>query len=198
MLRGNLSSRPFYNDRLVTLALVALGVIGLALAAFNVREVMSLSAERSELVARITRDEATAAGIRGGAAVLQKTVDQQTLHVLAAATHEANELIDQRTFSWTVFFSLLEKTLPMDVHLVAVAPKADKGQIKVTMTVIARRATELEGFVKALGDTGAFYDVNPHAQQRNDDDTVNATIEAYYFPPNAPAVKPAKSGKGRP
>ena len=199
MLRGNLSSRPFFNDRLVTLALVAIAAVALALAAFDARELMTLSTQRSELVATISRDEAQADRIRSAATATQKTVDQRTLQVLAAETREANALIDQRTFSWTTFFGLLEKTLPMDVHLIAVAPKIDKGQIKVTMVVVARRAQELQAFVQALWDTNAFYDVSPHAQQRNDDNTINATIESYYYPPNAPAAKPPKTaGKGRP
>jgi hypothetical protein len=199
MLRGNLSSRPFFNDRLVTLALAAVAAVSLALAAFDVRELMTLSTQRAELVATINRDDTQAERIRSAATALQKTVDQRTLQVLAAETREANLLIDQRTFSWTTFFGLLEKTLPLDVHLIAVAPKIDKGQIKVTMTVVARRAPELQTFVQALWDTNAFYDVSPHRQQRNDDGTISAEIESYYYPPNAPAVKPPKAaGKERP
>jgi hypothetical protein len=36
VLRGNLSTRPFYNERLVTLGLALAAVAALALTAFNV------------------------------------------------------------------------------------------------------------------------------------------------------------------
>jgi hypothetical protein len=202
MLRGNLSSRPFYNQRLVTLALVLVGVIAAVLTAYNVSELRTLSGQRRALVERIQRDQQSAQQINRDAVALQKSVDQSVLRVLAAATREANDLIDQRTFSWTVFFGLIERTIPLDVHLVAVSPGIDRGNIKVTMTVVARRHEQLEQFVNALqGAGGAFYDVAPHAQQANDDGTWAATLEAFYLPPTGapkPATAGRKNGKGRP
>ena len=38
MLRGNLSTRPFYNERFVTIAMVLIALGALALTAFNVSE----------------------------------------------------------------------------------------------------------------------------------------------------------------
>lgn len=42
MLRGNLSTRPFYNERLVTLGLLLAAVVAVALSIFNVSQVLSL------------------------------------------------------------------------------------------------------------------------------------------------------------
>ena len=201
MLRGNLSSRPFYNDRLVTLALLLVAAVALALTWFNVREIMALSAQRSELAGRIRQYDTQAARFRDDAARVQKSVDRQVLQYLAGATREANILIDERTFSWTMFFGVLEKALPLDVHLVSVAPKTEHGNFRVVMILVARRADDLDQFVQALQDTGAFYDVLPHAQQRNDDGTYGATVESSYYPPDQPAggrAAKGKTGKGRP
>ena len=198
MLGGNLSSRPFYNERLVSAALVLVAVLALALTAFNGVRLYHLSKRRSDLNGRIARDAAQAQQIERGAVALQRTVDRQTLTQLAGATEEANILIDERTFSWTTFFGLIEKTLPIDLHLIAVAPRIEKGDIKVTMGVIGRKADDVEAFLDALQDTGAFYDVYSKTTERNEDDgTYRADVVAFYLPPNQPAPvrKTTKSGK---
>jgi hypothetical protein len=199
MLRGNLSSRPFYNERLVTLAfaVVAIGVV--ALTAFNATRLVALSSQRSALSTRIDTNEVEAARIRAGADALQKSVDRSTLGALAGSTQEANDLIDQRTFSWTTFFSLIEKTMPFDVRLVAVSPRVERGVFKVTMIVVARRFENVQDFVDALIGTGSFYDVIPTSDNVKEDGTFNVTIEASYVAPGAAAPrKPdATGGRGR-
>ncbi len=140
--------------------------------------------------ARIERDTAQAQQIERGAVALQRSVDRATLIQLAGSTQEANTLIDQRTFSWTVFFGLIEKTLPIDLRLVSVAPRVERGNIKVTMSVVGRRLEDVDAFVDALQDTGSFYDLNPKAKERNEDDnTYRADVVGYL-----PGAQPAAAG----
>ena len=195
MLRGNLSTRPFYNERLVTLAIGIIALAALALTAFNVSQIVALSKRRSELTSRISRDAAETRKIQDETSALQRTVDIGTLRTLAGSTSEANALIDQRAFSWTVFFGLIEKKLPIDARLVAVSPKVDKGVFKVTMIVVARTTADLAAFDDALQSDGTFYDVLPSAIQQNDDGTVSATIDSAYNPPAPPG---RSGGRGRP
>lgn len=199
MLRGNLSTRPFYNERLVGLALGLVAVIAVALSIYNVRQLQALSTRRSALEGQITTNERQAADIRRQAEALQRTIDRHHLNELVAETHEANALIDQRTFSWTTLLGIIEKTLPIDVRLVAVSPKIDKDNTLVTMIVVSRRDEALAEFVSALEGPeshGAFYDVLPHAETRNDDGTYNATIEAYYLPPAGSLAGTPESASG--
>jgi len=183
MLRGNLSTRPFYNERLVTLGLLLAAVVAVALSIFNVSQVLSLSRARAEHKAVQTRDEGEALRVRNEAVALQTSVDSATLKTLAVATREANTLIDQRTFSWTIFFGFIEKTLPLDVRLMSVAPRIERGDFRIVMIVNARRLADVETFIDALIGTGAFYDVTPTEQQRNDDGTFTATMVTGYVPP---------------
>jgi hypothetical protein len=185
MLRSNLSTRPFYNDRLVSLGILLAVVVTLALMAFNVTQIMALSGERGVYTEQIDRNHAEAARIRGAAAGLQKSIDQAQLKVLFASTREANRLIDQRTFSWTAFFESVEKTLPLDARLVAVEPRVERGQFQIVMVVIAKAVDDLEAFTDALHNTGMFYDIGPRAQQVNEDGTLSARIEGGYLPPSA-------------
>jgi hypothetical protein len=198
MLRGNLSSRPFYNERLVTAGIAAVAVVAIVLAAVGVRELSVLSSRRSELKARIARDTGQARQIEAAAVGLQHSIDRATLTQLAGSTQEANALIDERSFSWTVFFGLIEKTLPTNLRLVSVAPRVEKGHILITMGVVARKLEDVDAFINALQETGAFYDLLPRSRQRNEDDnTIRAEVAAYYVAPAAQDVAPA-AGKGRP
>ncbi len=200
MLRGNLSTRPFYNERLVTLVMVAAGLIVVLLTVFNATQLVSLSSRRSAVRARLEADRSAAARVRASAAAVEHTVDRQTLTQLAGWTHEANQLIDQRTFSWTGLLGLLEQTLPPDVRLVSISPRVEKGTFKVAMTVVARRLDDVSGFIDALYATGAFYDVAPTEQQLREDGTYGALIDASYLAPNpdAPVAQPPAAGEGRP
>ena len=193
MLRSNLSTRPFYNERLASLAILLAILVALALTAFNVTRIVALTQQRSVFAAEIGRDQNEAARIRNAALAVQKSIDQQTMRTLVTQTREANGLIDARTFSWTAFFENIEKTLPLDARLVGVSPRVEKGQFLIAMAVIARTPDDLKAFTDALQGTGAFYDVGVATSQRNDDGTISARIEAGYLAPRTVAI-----GKGRP
>jgi len=206
MLRGNLSTRPFYNESIVTLVLALAALVAIGLAAFNVSEILALSKQRSTFADQAKKDRDEAARVRGEATGLTRNIDPSRLKYLAASTREANSLIDQRTFSWTAFFGYVEKTLPLDARLLAVAPRVEKGEFKIAMIVMGKRRADIKSFTDGLMGTGVFYDVGPTAQATNDDGTVTATIEGGYF--TSPAMvrsapsnnrKPAGAGrKGHP
>jgi hypothetical protein len=199
ILRTNLSTRPFYNENVVTAVLVLLAAIGLGLTAFNVWQIRSLTSERADFVAQRARDERMTQQFLATAAKQTSTIDKANLDSLTNATRDANALIDARTFSWTVLFGLLEKTMPMDVRLVAVSPTIDKGQIKITMIVVAKQDPEIEKFINALyalQGSGTFYDIVPRermaADETNPASGFRATIEAYYLPQQVgPSTSPA-------
>ena len=192
MLRANLSTRPFYNERLVTLVLVLVALATAALAAFNATQIASLSAERSGYSANKDRDDAEARRIRGEAATLAKTVDPSRLRYLSAATREANYLIDQRTFSWTAFFGYVEKTLPLDARLIAVSPRVEKGEFRIVMIVVGKKRSDLKDFREKLVETGAFSDFGPDELGQNDDGTFTATLSGAYL--MAPPLPGQRSG----
>jgi hypothetical protein len=108
MLKGNLSTRPFYNEKVVSLVLGLVALVAIALTVFNTLQLISLTRQRRVLNSHIARDRGEAARITGQADAIKRTVDQSRLLLLAGSTREANGLIDQRTFSWTEFFGLIE------------------------------------------------------------------------------------------
>ena len=132
------------------------------------------------------------------AAALQQAINTKALKGLALSTQQANTLIDERTFSWTVLFGLIEKTLPNDVRVVSVAPIIDKTGVLVQMTVISRRPDDLGAFIDGLQGTGAFYDVQPRQEDATDDGMRRTSVEARYLPPRTePASERAPTPKGK-
>ena len=118
---------------------------------------------------------------------------------VSADTFEANGLIDDRTFSWTVFFGQLEKTLPYDVRLIQVAPRWEREVFGINMIVNVKRREDLSAFLDALQSTQSFYDVFASEQQAMEDGTYNATVEGGYIAPGKPTkASGAPGGSQRP
>src|SRR4029450_3950048 len=112
MLRTNLSTRPFYNERAVHVVLGVLGLVVLALTVLNVIEVVRLSRQNTVLSGRIREDRTAASDLTRKARETREGINQDELKVIVAAAREANALIDSRTFSWTALFNQLEATRP--------------------------------------------------------------------------------------
>jgi len=199
MLKGNLSTRPFYNEGLVNALLAIAAVAGVALTVFNVTRASALSEERATFTKVRDTAVAEAATINADAERQKKSVNQSAFQMLGFQTQEANSKIDERRFSWTVFFGLMENTLPLDARLIAVAPRDERGTLRIDLIVNGKTASDISAFLDALQQTGSFYDVYTAAAQTNDDGTLTETVTGSYVAPQAPQPdKPAPKGKGTP
>jgi Tfp pilus assembly protein PilN len=194
MLRTNLSTRPFYNERAVHVAVALAALLVLAITVLNVVRVVSLSRHNTELATRVRSDQAEAARLTREAAAIRKTINRDELDVVVAAAREANSLIEQRTFSWTEFFNQIERTLPPDVMLTAVRPKFHDGITEVSMGLLARRAEDVDELMEKLEATGAFEQVIPAQQDKTEEGLYRVSIEAVYTATSAeqdaPPAKP--------
>ena len=65
MLRTNLATRPFYNERLVHWLIAAAAVLVIAFTAFNVGEYLRLSGRQGGLEADAARDRSIIASLCG-------------------------------------------------------------------------------------------------------------------------------------
>jgi hypothetical protein len=197
MLRGNLATRPFYNQRLVTLLLLLVAVGVAALTLFNVREFMALSAKRGELKTRIDQDRAEADRIAGENARLRQTVDYAALRRLSGDTAEANTLIDERTFSWTTFFTIVQDAIPYDVRLISVTPKIEKTRIQIRLVAFAKSQADLYEFIARLQRTKKFRDSLITSQQIQDDGvSVIAEMQGDYLGVEPVTTPPKRGGRG--
>ena len=191
MIRTNLATRPFYNERAVRLVLIVIAALGLAATLFNVSRAVQLSRRDTQLVTQAARDEAQAVDLRQRAARLRTTIDPRVLDMASADARQANDLIDRRTFSWTELFNRLETTLPDDVRIGTMRPKLDqKRGIVLTIIVFAKNVDDVNRFIDNLETTGAFAQLQKLDERLDEQDQLQATVEGIYTPSNArPAVE---------
>jgi Tfp pilus assembly protein PilN len=196
MIRTNLATRPFYNERAVRAVLLGVTLLVIAASAINVIRVMQYSGKDTELATRASQDEARAAELRVSANRLRATVDAKQIDLASAEALHANELIDRRTFSWTELLNRFETTLPDNVRLTAVRPKVDaKRGIVLTISVVARGVEDVSELMNNLEGTGAFADLLTPEEHFDEDGQLHATVETTYQPQGVPAANPPKGAK---
>ena len=181
MLKTNLSTRPFYNERRVHLAAALVALLVVAFSVWNVARLVTLSSRRTALSSQIAEDERAAADLRSRAASLERSVDMVALAGVADDAREANTIVDRRSFSWTAFFNRLEETLPAGVMLASVAPSIDRGDVTVSMVVVARRAEDVDEFMERLEGSGAFSGVNPINDTVGENGLHSVALRARYL-----------------
>jgi hypothetical protein len=193
MLRTNLSTRPFYNERAVHAVAAVIAIAVLAVTAWQVARVVRLSRYKTELHAAIKRDRMETEVHTGQAQQIRRGLDQKQLTVLSASAKEARNLIAQRTFSWTQLFNQIETTLPDDVMLLAVHPKIEDGVTQLSMDVQGKSEEDIESFWNRLEKTGQFHNAEWTS--------VNVSEQGYHriamsvvYTPAQPAVRPAGTG----
>jgi hypothetical protein len=197
MLRGNLSTRPFYNDRAITLLVAGVTLIAALVTVYNTTRLIDLTRRRSAVHQRIASSDAQTRQLESEVLALQQNVDRSSLARLSASAQEANRLIDDRTFSWSALFALLEQAMPRDVRLIAVSPRFERGQRIVALTVAARGWADTDELIDALAKTGAFRNPAARETQGHDDGTYWSVVEGVYMP-TAGAVVPATAASSDP
>jgi Tfp pilus assembly protein PilN len=196
MIRTNLATRPFYNERAVRLWLLAVGVVVAAATVFNVSWTLRYSRSDTQLARQAVSDEARTAELRRAAAELRASVDVKQIQVASTEARRANDLIDRRTFSWTALFNRFEQTLPANVRITAVRPRLDDARrIVLTISVVARSVRDVDEFMASLDNTGAFAELRPSEERVNEAGQLEASLDAVYVsgtgesapaPPGAP------------
>jgi Tfp pilus assembly protein PilN len=186
MLRTNLSTRPFYNERLVHLVLLLAAVLVAAVTVLNVVTLVRLSRQNTTLSAAIRDDRTAADDFTRRARDTRQGLDKERLTVLAAAAREANALIDGRTFSWTGFLNQIEATLPPDVMLASIRPEVTEEGTKITLGVVARRSVDIDEFIEKLEATGQFDRGLQRQVGPAEDGQVQGTVDILYVPTTEP------------
>ena len=203
MLRTNLSTRPFYNDRVVRVGIAALALVALGLTLFNAAEGYRLQSQNRELGGAVERNDLQARGYRDKARVIRQSLNRDELAAVEFKAREANQLIDRRAFSWTELLNQFQATLPPDVRVTSVQPQIDAdGRMLVATTVVSKKLEDLEEFIEALEATGSFTGVLSRQDTADEDGTRKSVLQGYYqlrpakvapeAIPAPPASEPAK------
>jgi Tfp pilus assembly protein PilN len=183
MIRTNLATRPFYNERIVNLWLLLLAVLVVAATLFNVTRVRSDSGSNTELAGQAAQNIARTNELRRTAAALRASLDAHQLEAVSTDARDANNLIDRRTFSWTALFNRFETTLPDEVRITAVRPTVDREHhITLTVAIVARTVNDVNQFMQRLDETGAFRDLYSTEERPNEDNQIESVLTMIYVP----------------
>ena len=194
MLRTNLSMRPFYNERAVHALAAAVALAVLAVTAWEVLQIAKLSRYKTELSTAIRRDKNQAEYLIKEAEQVRRGLNQKELAIVAAAAKEANQLIEQRTFSWTALFNQLEATLPDDVMLTGVHPDFTKdGKIQINLEIQGKNGDANDLFWDRLEKTGSFHNIQWSGLDVNEEGLHRLRMTADY----TPVAGSARPGVGR-
>jgi Tfp pilus assembly protein PilN len=182
MLRTNLSTRPFYNERGVHGLLAATALVVAVFTIFNLTQIVLLTRRHSALRSEAAAADGRTQQLRAHAAQTRQALDTKQLDSISSAAREANGIINQRLFSWTDLLNRFgNETLPADVRITSLRPRVDRdGTITVQMTIVARSVDDIEEFMANLEKTTAFSDVFPLQDERGETGVVQATIEGKY------------------
>ena len=198
MIRTNLSTRPFYNERIVSLWLLLFLVVVVAATIFNTERVLRYSHSDTEQGTSASRDEARAAELRATAVKLRNSVDAKQIELASSQARQANDLIDRRTFSWTELFNVFETTLPDDVRITAVRPDLEQGKFRLKIAVVARGVDDINTFMNNLQTTGMFRQVGSSISERfTDSGEALAELGLEYTPPMGHAAGRESRGASR-
>jgi len=196
MIRTNLATRPFYNERIVSLWLLAFLLVVVVASVFNATRVLQYSRNDTELGIQAARDEARAAELRRSAQRVRTTVDPRQIASASVEARQANDLIDRRTFSWTELFNRFETTLPDEVRITSVRPKIAKGQFLLTIAVVSRGVEDISQMMDRLEQTGAFKQVGSDIDEHvNEQGQIQASLDVEYVPESGHAT--GRKGGGR-
>ncbi len=176
-------ARQFYTRWGIALGTLALLAIVLCYTAFA-------SWHRYQLLNRdIVRETAT----------LQKLDKQQADDVAILAqprnndVHQRsaflNELIERKSVSWTHIFSELEKLMPPQLHVAAIEPKIENGDILLQMAVVGQSRDRGLELVRKMEQSRSFRDAQVLSEtvkpQNNGPELWNFVVSAQYIPENS-------------
>jgi type IV pilus assembly PilN-like protein len=206
MLRTNLATKPFYNERLVSWLIAGAAVLVIAFTAFNVSEYLRLSGRQGGLEADVARDEGLARTLSARAAETRGRIDARSLDRVRSQAAEANGIIDARTFPWTMLFDDIEATLPPTVMLTAITPTIEAdGTSTVRLTVLGRTVEAIDDFIERLEATKRFENVQPSTEVVTEEGLFQTLVTGRYLavpaaapgpPPVGPAAPPSPGRQG--
>jgi type IV pilus assembly protein PilN len=168
-IRLNLATKALETHRkfLAGAGLVAI-VAGIVFLAFG-WHVYSMRKIDAELRARAQKTRQEMVKLEEQRSELERYFSQKDIAELNARAAFINGIIDASSFNWTQMFMDLERILPGGVHVVSIEPKQVQGRVEVKLTVGATSGEAELKFLRALGDSREFTEVqvqNIHVPNR--------------------------------
>ncbi len=183
-LELNLSRRPYRNDTPIATALIVALVVTLGFTSYNVYTWLTADAQLSRLAQELRDHDKRMFEIDNERKRLQKELDKVELDVLEPQAEFVAAVLQERNFSWTLFFEALEKDLPWNIRLQTVRPSFQAGRVTIAITAEARDQNAFYDFQEKLQNSPFFDQVLPGGWERGRgaDQRVAFTMNFQYLP----------------
>ena len=180
----NLARRPLRNDPAFYAGFGAAAAVVLVLLLYNGCATASYIRLTAQARSAIERAELTTVAYQGQIERLRPRLQGRLQPALLREALLIRDLIDQRTFSWTLLFNQLERVIPDDVLLTAVQPQVEHGVIQLALTGKARHSDAWRRLIDALESAGAFRDAYPDNRLLKDGE-IEFRLRVRYLPEQA-------------
>ena len=149
----------------------------------------------SSLIQALGEREAESARIRAEQASLR------ALRPEAASVAEwkrVKDLVDQRMFSWSTLFAVLEETLPDGVRLEALDPEAEDGKVSLQLEANARTHEEAMLLMSRMEERPEFAGVRPTSRTTEEDGSIHLSVIVERYVPQEATPAPAAASSPAP
>lgn len=195
-LEINLASRPYRNDLPLALLLGLAIVLSFGLTAKNVYTYITADSRLADLDQELADHQRSMERIQAEAERLQKELDAVDLEILEPQAEFANAVLQERNFSWTLFFNALEDVLPWHTRLTSIRPHFDSGRVVIEVNATSQNYDGFLEFQRVLQASPHFDQVLPTGFEtgKGGDQRVYFSLNFTYDPQSMMA--PAEAGQG--
>ena len=158
------------------LGLVSLLLVGLI--AWNVQEARAIRAQATEVERALARVQEQDRQVQLRAQLEGVDLSDPAMGRLTAQVVFANDLITKRAFSWTLFLSDLEETVPARVSINSLRLDFKNAVIAIGGSALSLK--DLTTFIISLEDHRAFKDATLLQHQVHDNDSVEFSLTVRY------------------
>lgn len=165
----NLSSKPFYNFKILLFMLFFLYIFSIFFSIYTAKKIYNnfkLSEDSKIKIASLNEalkkemEENTKLKTRLNLIDKKKTVEK---------AEEVNSIILQRIFSWSKLLESLEKALPEEVRLLSLSTSmAGKSSLNVRISALSSKRDGMLKTIEALKESGSFKNIKPVQFQDED------------------------------
>ena len=182
-LHPNLASRPYRDYRPVWTVVAVLGILTVALLAYNVQTAYQYFATTSDTRAEISALEASIAEERQATRAAREQSAQFDSPQLRSRAEFVNARIAERAFSWNQLLDDLEAVFPPDVRLVRLSPTVeDSGDVTLDMQCFARNGDGMVDLIQNMFGSPKFVRPFPANQSTSPDGLHQFVISTQYRP----------------
>tara|TARA_B100001123_G_scaffold441920_1_gene584254 strand:- start:23478 stop:24041 length:564 start_codon:yes stop_codon:yes gene_type:complete len=156
MNKLNLSTKPFYNERIINLILGASIVFLFLFFLKGVSQLGVLLDQESALQRQLLEERGVSEALAAEAIELLRESGPTDSGGVSEEMEIARRLVERRIFSWSAFLSNLENAIPPSVMLTAVTPQISDNAISFSLGIRGRTANDLNIFLEALEEESEF------------------------------------------